>query len=109
MRCIRCTSTGSPCASTGSARTSTGLSAIGSTGLGCSVAGIGIGGKGESDIKQAGQLLEVVALCDIDEERLGKRGEEFPAAKKYFSMPMFAWTASPSERSGRYVPGAHMK
>jgi hypothetical protein len=32
-----------------------------------------------------------------------------PAAKKYFSMPMFAWTASPSSRLGRYVPGAHMK
>jgi len=24
-----------------------------------------------------------------------------PASKKYFSTPMFAWTASPSERSGR--------
>ena len=48
------------------------------------IAGIGIGGKGESDIKQAGQLMEVAALCDIDEQRLGKRGEEFPAAKKYF-------------------------
>src|SRR5215217_7363908 len=32
-----------------------------------------------------------------------------PAAKKYFSTPMFACTASPSPRSGRYAPGAHMK
>ena len=32
-----------------------------------------------------------------------------PAAKKYFSMPMFAWSRSPSPRSGRYAPGAHMK
>ncbi len=48
------------------------------------VAGIGIGGKGESDIHQASQVMEVVALCDIDDERLGKRGTEFPSAKKYF-------------------------
>jgi predicted dehydrogenase len=34
------------------------------------VAGIGVGGKGASDIEQAGTLMEVVALCDIDDERL---------------------------------------
>src|SRR5262249_14918893 len=48
------------------------------------VAGIGIGGKGSGDIEQAGRLMEVVALCDIDDERLGKRGESWPTAKKYF-------------------------
>ena len=48
------------------------------------VAGIGIGGKGQSDIEQAGKVMEVVALCDIDGERLNKRGESFPSAKKYF-------------------------
>src|SRR5215211_5071294 len=32
-----------------------------------------------------------------------------PAAKKYLSTPMFACTAVPSDRSGRYAPGAHMK
>jgi predicted dehydrogenase len=48
------------------------------------VAGIGVGGKGSSDIEQAGRVMEVVALCDIDAQRLDKRGETWPAAKKYF-------------------------
>jgi predicted dehydrogenase len=48
------------------------------------VAGIGIGGKGESDINQAAKFMDVVALCDIDDERLNKRGESYPSAKKYF-------------------------
>ena len=33
------------------------------------VAGIGVGGKGWSDIEQAARVMDVVALCDIDEER----------------------------------------
>jgi predicted dehydrogenase len=48
------------------------------------VAGIGVGGKGWSDIEHAGRVMDVVALCDIDEERLGKRAAAFSAAKKYF-------------------------
>lgn len=48
------------------------------------VAGIGVGGKGSGDIEQAGQFMEVVALCDIDEERLNKRASTWPTAKKYF-------------------------
>jgi predicted dehydrogenase len=48
------------------------------------VAGIGIGGKGDGDINQAGELGEVVAICDIDADRLDKKGEKFPKAKKYF-------------------------
>ncbi len=48
------------------------------------VAGIGVGGKGWSDIEQAGQIMEVAALCDIDDERLEKRAATWPAAKKYF-------------------------
>ncbi len=48
------------------------------------VAGIGIGGKGESDITQASKFMEVVALCDIDDDRLNKRGETWPNAKKFF-------------------------
>jgi predicted dehydrogenase len=48
------------------------------------VAGIGVGGKGWSDIEQAAQIMEVVALCDIDEERLEKRAATWSAAKKYF-------------------------
>jgi predicted dehydrogenase len=48
------------------------------------VAGIGVGGKGSSDIEQAGNVMDVVALCDIDEERLNKRAETWPSAKKFF-------------------------
>ncbi len=46
-------------------------------------AGIGIGGKGSSDIDNVGKLGEVVALCDIDEGTLGKKGEKFSSAKTY--------------------------
>jgi predicted dehydrogenase len=48
------------------------------------VAGIGVGGKGSGDIEQAGQVMEVVALCDIDADRLDKRAATWPSAKKYF-------------------------
>src|SRR6188472_1446708 len=48
------------------------------------VAGIGVGGKGSSDIEQAGALMEVVALCDIDDQRLGGRAATWPTAKKFF-------------------------
>lgn len=48
------------------------------------VAGIGVGGKGSGDIEQAGKFMEVVALCDIDDDRLGKRAVTWPSAKKFF-------------------------
>ena len=48
------------------------------------VAGIGVGGKGSGDIEQAGKFMEVVALCDIDDERLNSRAATWPSAKKYF-------------------------
>ncbi len=48
------------------------------------VAGIGVGGKGASDIEQASKVMEVVALCDIDELRLNDRARSWPSAKKYF-------------------------
>ncbi|QVL30991.1 Gfo/Idh/MocA family oxidoreductase [Telmatocola sphagniphila] len=48
------------------------------------VAGIGVGGKGSSDIEQAGAVMDVVALCDIDEHRLNQRATTWPQAKKYF-------------------------
>ncbi len=34
------------------------------------IAGIGVGGKGHSDITQAGEVGDVVAICDIDENHL---------------------------------------
>lgn len=50
------------------------------------IAGIGVGngGKGDSDINQAGEVGEIVAICDIDEKRLDEKGNKFPKAKKYF-------------------------
>lgn len=46
-------------------------------------AGVGVGGKGGSDIDQAGQFGDVVAICDVDDNTLGKKGEKFTKAKKY--------------------------
>ena len=50
------------------------------------VAGIGVGGKGRSDIQQAGQFMEVVGLCDIDDtdKHLGGAAKLFPKAKSFF-------------------------
>jgi predicted dehydrogenase len=47
------------------------------------IAGIGVGGKGEGDIKQAGKFGNVVALCDIDDERSAGAAKAFPEAKRY--------------------------
>ena len=49
------------------------------------VAGIGVGGKGRSDIEQAGQLMDVIAICDIDESDrgLGQARKKFPKAKVF--------------------------
>lgn len=47
------------------------------------MAGIGVGGKGSSDVEQAGNVGEIVALCDIDDKRLNKCAAKHPNAKKY--------------------------
>jgi len=47
------------------------------------VAGIGVGGKGSSDIDQAGNLMEVVALVDIDERKLEPKAKKWPEAKTF--------------------------
>jgi predicted dehydrogenase len=44
---------------------------------------IGVGGKGDSDTRDAGRLGNIVALCDVDENTLNKMGERFPNAKKF--------------------------
>jgi predicted dehydrogenase len=48
-------------------------------------AGIGVGGKGRSDIEQAGALGEVVALCDVDEseKHLGWAANKWKDAKTF--------------------------
>lgn len=50
------------------------------------VAGIGVGGKGSSDIDQAAQFMEVVALCDIDEKQLAPKAKKWPQAKTFFDF-----------------------
>ncbi len=47
------------------------------------VAGIGVGGKGDGDISQAGNLMDVVAICDCDRGTLGKKAQQFKGAKTY--------------------------
>jgi predicted dehydrogenase len=46
-------------------------------------AGIGIGGKGSSDIDQAVELGECVALCDIDEKSLDKKAAKWNSVKVF--------------------------
>ena len=46
-------------------------------------AGIGVGGKGSSDIDQASKLGEVIAICDIDDETLDKKAAKWPSAQKF--------------------------
>ena len=42
------------------------------------IACIGVGGKGGSDIDQAGKVGNVVAICDIDDNTLEARPRSFP-------------------------------
>lgn len=46
-------------------------------------AGIGVGGKGSSDIDNAGALMDVVALVDIDEGKLAPKAKKWPSAKTF--------------------------
>ena len=46
------------------------------------IAAIGAGGKGHSDIKEA-STENIVALCDVDDERAAKTYAEYPKAKTY--------------------------
>ncbi|MDY3561189.1 Gfo/Idh/MocA family oxidoreductase [Gemmata sp. JC673] len=47
------------------------------------VAGIGVGGKGSSDIDQAGNLMDVIALCDINDGNLAAKAKKWPEAKTF--------------------------
>lgn len=46
-------------------------------------AGIGVGGKGSSDIDGAGNLGDVVALCDVDDNTLAAKAKKFDKAEKF--------------------------
>ncbi len=47
------------------------------------IACIGVGGKGDSDTDNASHYGNVVALCDIDDNMLSKKGAQFPQARKF--------------------------
>ena len=47
------------------------------------IAAIGVGGKGDSDSRDAGNLGSLVAICDIDENRLNQKASKFPKAHKF--------------------------
>jgi hypothetical protein len=48
------------------------------------IACIGVGGKGDSDSNDAGKCGgNIVAICDVDQNTLNKKGEKFPEAKKF--------------------------
>jgi len=46
-------------------------------------ASIGVGGKGDSDSRDAGNSGNLVAICDIDDNFLNKKGVAFPKARKF--------------------------
>src|ERR1700739_786918 len=48
------------------------------------VACVGAGGKGDSDSSDAaGCGANIVALCDVDQTTLDKKGQQFPQAKRF--------------------------
>ena len=49
-------------------------------------AAVGVGGKGSSDCDHAAGLGNLVAICDIDENRLNAKGSKFPKAQKFFDF-----------------------
>ncbi len=46
-------------------------------------AGIGVGGKGSSDIDHAATLGDVVALCDCDDNPIQDKAKKWPNARKF--------------------------
>ena len=53
------------------------------------VAGIGVGGKGRSDLEDAARFMEVTAICDIDESKphLGWAKEKYPRRRGVHRLP----------------------
>ncbi len=47
------------------------------------MASIGIGGKGDSDSRDAAKHGDMVAICDVDKDRLAAALKRFPGAKGY--------------------------
>jgi len=47
------------------------------------IAAIGVGGKGDSDSRDAGNQGNLVAICDIDDNRLNQKASKFEKARKF--------------------------
>ena len=47
------------------------------------IACIGVGGKGSSDTDGAARYGEIVAICDVDDQRLLQKAKQYPHAKKF--------------------------
>ena len=47
------------------------------------IAGVGVGGKGGSDISETARNNNIVAICDVDESRLGVASKRYTKAKTY--------------------------
>jgi predicted dehydrogenase len=47
------------------------------------IAWVGVGGKGKSDVDHAGQIGQVVAICDVDGNTLASAAEKFPDAEQF--------------------------
>ncbi len=47
------------------------------------IGGIGVGGKGWSDINACATSEEIVALCDVDETHLLRAAKKYPRAATY--------------------------
>jgi predicted dehydrogenase len=47
------------------------------------IACIGVGGKGSSDTDDAAKYGEIVAICDIDDNRLKQKAQQYPDAKTF--------------------------
>ena len=54
------------------------------------IAGIGVGGKGDSDTDQAGKLGNIVAICDIDDNTLDKKGAAVSQGQEVQRLPQDA-------------------
>jgi len=53
------------------------------TGEKLNIACVGVGGKGSSDTDQAGNVGNVIAICDIDDHTLDGMAKKFPKAQKF--------------------------
>ncbi|MCX7044586.1 MAG: Gfo/Idh/MocA family oxidoreductase [Candidatus Sumerlaeota bacterium] len=47
------------------------------------VAGVGIGGKGAGDVEECAKSENIVALCDVDDQKGGGQFKKHPKAKQY--------------------------